>query len=711
MCEAVPSFQGIPTSCVPGLSILWVFGRSLAFANGQCVPYNNSGWGDETAPAAGPAAAATLQLSRDGVEEVVVHAAGSSCYTARFELPASLTPGNWSWSVKNSLEGSTLQSVVEDLEQRSITVAKPPLSALSSGADGSVQEAHHGWPGDVPAGDVPALLAALNASKSASPGSPGTSVSLPAGTWKMGALDRLMIPDGVTLGGAGADKTKLLWPTQTGMMCASFKAVNFGGPGLISGPDAGATLGWAVMDLEIFIDGGLQQNDTVTGGTHAYCPIVTDYTTKIYNAPTSGMRLERVIINSVAPHAGVDMWAGGVGSGAAVVIGGTNSAVKNCTITHIGNCGSNVTPLLDLSGINTIISGNTFNFGCTLYSMRGGDFRQLLYKDNVASHYKSLGRDGSVIGTFAAPFRTEHLAFLGNHQVDNPETPPGCTPVSSGGLCTKEPAAACTAHRLETLTLDGGGGAYTGSIAQSSGLQLTLAGDPFSNGTGAYMPLANLLRSKWVGAAAMILAGKGAGQWRHVTNHSGREWLLDRPWAVEPDATSQLQIAPMRGHILIVGNTYDTGFTVQLYAMCLSGVVVENTFNATPLISWGRNPHNWGYQPNWRIELIGNTMPNSSGLTVQTGDQAVPGDYPWLYSGPLATGVVVRKNWVDGHGIRVQWDANATGAPGPSEVVIELNSVSQTGGVPGMAPIAIKENASTHILVRANTFFPKDSVK
>ena len=244
----------------------------------------------------------------------------------------------------------------------------------------------------VPPGDVPALLAALNSSTA------GTTVALPTGTWKLGALDRLTLKDGVTLSGAGAELTTLVWPTQTGAMCASFKRVNFGGPGLVSGPDDGSRIGWAVTDLQIVVDGGLQQNDTVSGGKHAYCPVVTNQP-KHYGKPTGKMRIERLRVTAVSTgYQGVDMWSGGVGMGSAIQFGGSDNVVRNCTVTMMGNCGSNVTPLIHFRGNRTVVSGNVFHFGCTLYSITS--VTSLLWENNTAVHYKALGRDGAVIGTF-----------------------------------------------------------------------------------------------------------------------------------------------------------------------------------------------------------------------------------------------------------------------------------------------------------------------
>lgn len=149
---------------------------------------------------------------------------------------------------------------------------------------------------------------------------------------------------------------------------------------------------------------------------------------------------------------------------------------------------------------------------------------------------------------------------------------------------------------------------------------------------------------------------------------------------------------------MLVGNHWSNGYTVQLYAQCLSSVVAENILDSTPLISWGRNPHNWGYQPNWRIEFVDNRQPNSAGLTVQTGDQNVPGNYSWLYNGPLASAIAIRRNWINGSGIRIVGTA--------SDVLVECNNVSQQRSHHhiGYEPIEVS-NTTTRILQRDNKVF------
>ena len=73
-----------------------------------------------------------------------------------------------------------------------------------------------------------------------------------------------------------------------------------------------------------------------------------------------------------------------------------------------------------------------------------------------------------------------------------------------------------------------------------------------------------------------ILDGRGAGQYRLVTAHEGREWEVDRPWIVPPDASSRISIAPFRGRNLFIGNTFEDGGAFQLYGAAHDSIVAEN---------------------------------------------------------------------------------------------------------------------------------------
>ena len=69
--------------------------------------------------------------------------------------------------------------------------------------------------------------------------------------------------------------------------------------------------------------------------------------------------------------------------GAAVNLG-TGCSITGSTVTTFGNCGSNVTPLLNMDGNDTLVRHNHFRNGCTIYSARS--VVGLLW-ESTTSHY------------------------------------------------------------------------------------------------------------------------------------------------------------------------------------------------------------------------------------------------------------------------------------------------------------------------------------
>lgn len=157
-------------------------------------------------------------------------------------------------------------------------------------------------------------------------------------------------------------------------------------------------------------------------------------------------------------------------------------------------------------------------------------------------------------------------------------------------------------HRLEGLTLDGGGGAYTGGATAAAGsTTVTLTSNPYGPGSGSYAPSRDLhIGADWKGAALLVLQGKGEGMWRRVTANWNRTWTVDSPLPTDLDETSLIQIVPLRGHVMLINSSWTTALTVQLYGMCLDCVVAGCSLDTTPLLTWGRSPHLWGYQVNPR---------------------------------------------------------------------------------------------------------------
>ena len=150
----------------------------------------------------------------------------------------------------------------------------------------------------------------------------------------------------------------------------------------------------------------------------------------------------------------------------------------------------------------------------------------------------------------------------------------------------------------ELLTFDATGGAYFGYINSVSGKKMVLAKDSLFKRYAANAP-------NWVNTAVCILKGKGVGQYRRVLNHSGRDWEVDEPWAVDPDETSILSIVPFRGRTLIIDNIFEDGGNMQLYGMSVENIVSGNKgIRMSGFLAWGLNARLWGWQPSWYNQFL-----------------------------------------------------------------------------------------------------------
>lgn len=193
----------------------------------------------------------------------------------------------------------------------------------------------------------------------------------------------------------------------------------------------------------------------------------------------------------------------------------------------------------------------------------------------------------------------------------------------------------------EMMTLDAAGGAYFGKVASVNGTHLTLAADPEFRD---YHPTTH--HSDYRGGVVMILDGTGAGQYRVVTANEGREWDLDRPWDIEPDETSVIQIGPHRGRHLFVNNVFYDGGAFQLYGAALDTIVAGNVgARMDGFFAWGLNPHGWGWQPAWYCQFLGNEISQGNGYGPRAAFMGAFGsNNNETYPGPLVRGAIFRRN-------------------------------------------------------------------
>ena len=192
----------------------------------------------------------------------------------------------------------------------------------------------------------------------------------------------------------------------------------------------------------------------------------------------------------------------------------------------------------------------------------------------------------------------------------------------------------------EMMTLDAASGAYFGTVASADGTRLMLAADP------VFRDYAPKPHTNWVGAAVQILDGTGAGQYRFVTAHAGREWQVDQPWTIPPDATSRISIAPFRGRNLFIGNTFEDGGAFQLYAAAHDTIVAENKGSRMDgCLVWGLNPHGWGYQPSWYCQFLDNEILEGNGYGHRSASFGTVGyDETKAFDGALVRGTIFRRN-------------------------------------------------------------------
>jgi Pectate lyase superfamily protein len=293
-------------------------------------------------------------------------------------------------------------------------------------------------------------------------------------------------------------------------------------------------------------------------------------------------------------------------SGAAVWFQGRNFEVTDCDI-YASNYALRI-----MRGKVGVIARNRLLYGGRGYSIENTD--RLIIEDNLVSG-DNLIAIGNDVTTFWNNY-CRNIYFAHNH------------------------VQQMFGADREMMTLDAGGGAYFGKIVGVAGAKLTLANDPVFHD---YAPKPH---TNWEGAAVMILDGKGAGQYRFVTANDGRAWEVDRPWSVEPDATSLISIAPFRGRDLFIGNTFEDGGPFQLYGAAFETIVAENKgARMDGFFVIGLNPHGWGHQPSWYCQFLDNQILEGNGYGSRSANFGARGDdESKTFDGPMVRGPIFRRD-------------------------------------------------------------------
>lgn len=147
----------------------------------------------------------------------------------------------------------------------------------------------------------------------------------------------------------------------------------------------------------------------------------------------------------------------------------------------------------------------------------------------------------------------------------------------------------------ECMTLDGGSGAYSGPIGSIDGILLTLPEEAKTN---------QWSENRWAGGGVFIINGKGAGQFRRIISHTLTDIVLDSPFLVEPDSTSEISITTVRHHLYFVNNTITDSGAYQLYGSAQNCVISGiHMTRCNGIVCRGSLLYS-GKQPEWYIDIM-----------------------------------------------------------------------------------------------------------
>jgi hypothetical protein len=244
----------------------------------------------------------------------------------------------------------------------------------------------------------------------------------------------------------------------------------------------------------------------------------------------------------------------------------------------------------------------------------------------------------------------------------------------AGNTLTK--IASATEALSSGYTMDGGDGIYLGGVKSASGTTLNLTGS-----TAATDKNGVALTYEWVGGIAQILDGKGAGQWRYLTEAipGATSVKVDRAWDIEPDGTSSVTLVNLQGRVLMIDNDYVRDAGHDDYYLVVDSIKAGNTFGVEGMSTSATNwigKHYEGTMPGWHLQFLGNTI--ARGL-VANFNSMIYNNSATSYTGVVGAAQVYRNN------------TNATNG------VFNLRLSSDRGG---FADVLLERNQATQITLR-----------
>jgi Pectate lyase superfamily protein len=477
----------------------------------------------------------------------------------------------------------------------------------------------------------------------------GGRIYVPAGNYTL--TTRLVLPHRTVLAGAGKTQTLIHWsaaPTGDNFYYASLADA------LVAGKKRGVDYIMGVPDAASFAleDLSLESNSAFLG------PVVA----RIFNVDRGWFK--NVNIRSLA--------GANSGSMALFLRQTKNTLLENCTLEADNGC---LRARNDVSHVR--MTGCILNWRGTNIGFDSGSFNLIFVGNTLNQQGDSVSNGWSTMpnpnpglwftGFHGSPY-TRDILWTGNTSTrEEQEVPPGYV----------------------GFTSDGSDGIYLGKVAGVNGVKLTLAQAVRTFTIPQRTP-------NWVGAIAQILDGRGAGQWRFLVDaaSSASTIEVDRPWDIEPDASSTITLVNLLGRMLMIDNDFAQVPLNQDYFMSLDSIKAGNRFGVSggqsAVIGRGGQHYN-GTIPSWHFQVLNNRVERGA----STNFMSLVADATPNYSGVVASAHVYRNNTNTSGGTADLWIRSMAGAI--SDVLAEHNQINTIKFRNNVDPISL-----SGVLLRGN---------
>jgi len=439
-----------------------------------------------------------------------------------------------------------------------------------------------------------AAIAAANANG-------GGKIFVPAGTYSL--TKQLALPNETVLAGAGKDKSLLKWRVDPNTRGDGSRSALVRGKRIQAYPLMNGTFAMEDISLEASLDfrGHVVERNATSGRSwmtsvsiQAAAPwLLVPNANGTGDSPAPWPRAlyvgeaSNTILDNVTLDAGICIYTDYNTHHFRL----TNS-VLNWRALHIQAFGGR--------SHSIIVSGNTFN-------QRGNSTTNGWY-------YFKYPDPGTAFGAFGGRYwggpYLRDLLWTGNR--------------STRDETTESP------RRDVGFTSDGFDGIYFGKVASTTDKTLNLAGSTRKTACTAWDADQSVCTAQFSldynatnasGMIVQIIDGRGAGQWRYVTNAQpgATSITVDRPWDVLPDASSMIGVNYYQGRYLHIDNDYALDPKNQEYYTAMDSIKAGNRFSQTTpnatFNAWAGSHYN-AISPAWHYQVLGNRA--ETGVTYQS---------------------------------------------------------------------------------------------